>query len=278
MTIPPAHLVHAHGMAMPALGLGTYRANGAECVEAVRTAIAVGYRHIDTARMYDNEVEVGEGIRASGIRREELFVTTKVWWTDIAEGDLQRAAEASLKRLDLAYVDLLLIHWPNPAVPVSDSIKALCAMKARGLAKHIGMSNFTVALLAEAHRHATEPLASLQAEYHPTLDQSKLRAAAASYGMAWTSYCPIGKGAEFDLPTIQEISARHGKTPAQIILRWQIQQPGTAAIPKSANPGRIAENLAVFDFALSDAEMAQISALARPGSRIVSPAFAPAWD
>lgn len=273
-----APLVHGKGIAIPAIGLGTFRAEGELCAEAVQWALDSGYRHIDTAAMYGNEQFVGEGIRASTVKRNEIFVTTKVWWTDIADGLLQAAAEASLKRLDLDHVDLLLIHWPNPAVPLRSSIDALCKVKRAGLAKAIGVSNFTVAMLDEAAALTTEPLSMLQAEYHPRLDQSKLRAAAARHGMLWTSYCPIGKGNVFDDPVVKDLAAKYDRPPSQIVLRWQVQQPGTVAIPKSVTPSRIRENIGVFDFALTDAEMAAISGLKRPDGRIVSPAFAPAWD
>ncbi len=276
MTLAP--LVHGKGVSIPAIGLGTFRAEGEQCAEAVQWAIDAGYRHIDTAAMYGNEQFVGEGVRASATKRSELFVTTKVWWADIADGVLQATAEASLRRLDMDHVDLLLIHWPNPQVPMRSSIDALCKAKRAGLAKAIGVSNFTVAMLEEANALATEPLSMLQCEYHPMLDQSKLRAAAAKHGMLWTSYCPIGKGVGFGEGLLQDLAAKYGKTPAQIVLRWQVQQPGTVAIPKSVTPSRIKENIAVFDFALTDEEMRAVSGLARPGSRLVNPAFAPAWD
>ncbi len=273
-----APLVHAKGFAIPAIGLGTFRAEGETCAEAVQWAIDAGYRHIDTAAMYGNEQFVGEGIRASTIKRAELFVTTKVWWTDIADGLLQASAEASLRRLDLDHVDLLLIHWPNENVPQRSSIDALCKVKRAGLAKAIGVSNYNVAMLDEAVSLATEPLSVLQCEYHPMLDQSKLRAAAARHGMVWTSYCPLGKGVGLEQGIIQDLARKYGRSPAQIVLRWQVQQPGTVAIPKSVTPSRIRENLAVFDFSLADDEMQAISRLARPDGRIISPSFAPAWD
>jgi diketogulonate reductase-like aldo/keto reductase len=273
-----APLVHGKGIAIPAIGLGTFRAEGEVCAQAVQCALEAGYRHIDTASMYGNEQFVGDGLRASSVRRKDLFVTTKIWWTDIAGDRLEAAAEESLKRLSLDHVDLLLIHWPNPQIPLRSSIDALCRVKRAGLAGSIGVSNFTVAMLDEAVALASEPLSMLQAEYHPRLDQSKLRAAAARHGMLWTSYCPIGKGNLFDDPVVTGLASKYGRTPSQIVLRWQMQQPDTVAIPKSVTPSRIRENIAVFDFALTDAETAALSALKRPDGRIVSPAFAPAWD
>ena len=271
-------VIDANGARIPALGLGTFRSEGEVCVRAVSEAIRVGYRHIDTARMYGNEREVGEGLRASGVPRDEVFVTTKVWFEDIADGDLQRSAEASLRRLGLDAVDLLLIHWPNRAVPLESSIKGLCDARRRGLARHIGVSNHPAALLDRAVALATEPLVANQCEYHPTLDQSKVIAACRKHGMAFTSYTPLGKGRDTEDAVVTEIAKRHGRAPSQIVLRWHVQQPGVAAIPKSSDPGRIAENFGIWDFSLSEDEMSRISALARPGGRVVNPAFAPEWD
>lgn len=276
--MPTAHLVEANGARIPAIGLGTFRLEGEACAEAVKTALDLGYRHIDTARMYGNEEAVGEGIRASGVPRDEIFVTTKVWWEDIAPGNLQRSAEGSLKRLDLAAVDLLLIHWPNRGVPLKGSIAALCETRTRGLARNVGVSNFPSAVLREALGLASEPLVANQVEYHPRLDQSAVLAATRENGMALTAYCPLGKGELANASEIVEIAKRHGKTPAQIVLRWHVQQPGVVAIPKSGDAGRIAQNLDVFDFTLDEADMAALFALARPDGRLIDPAFAPDWD
>jgi diketogulonate reductase-like aldo/keto reductase len=271
-------LVHANGAAIPAIGLGTWPMKGEEAARAVASALKTGYRAVDTAAMYGNEEAVGEGLRASGVPRADVFVTSKVWYTDLAPGALQRSAEASLKRLGLEQVDLLLIHWPNADIPLEGSIAALCDARRRGLARHVGVSNFPVALLERAVALATEPLVSNQCEYHPHLDQKKVMAACGRHGLAFLSYAPIGKGAVLDEATVRDIAARHGRTPAQVVLRWHVQQDGVAAIPKSANPKRIAENLDVFGFALSDDEMCAISGLARPDGRMVAPAWSPAWD
>jgi diketogulonate reductase-like aldo/keto reductase len=271
-------LVHANGAAIPAVGLGTWPMKGEEAARAVARALETGYRAIDTAAMYGNEEAVGEGLRASGVPRADVFVTTKVWYTDLAPGALQRSAEASLKRLGLAQVDLLLIHWPNAEIPLEGSIAALCDAKRRGLAKHVGVSNFPVALLERAVALATEPLAANQCEYHPHLDQTKVIAACRRHGLAFLSYAPIGKGAVLEEPAVRAIAARHGRTPAQVVLRWHLQQDGVGAIPKSANPKRIAENFDVFGFTLSDEDTRAISGLTRPDGRLVAPAWSPAWD
>ena len=275
---PLAPLVRANGAAIPALGLGTWAARGGDCAAAVAHALKVGYRHIDTAAMYGNEEEVGEGMRVAGVPRDEVFVTTKVWPSDIGWGALQRSAEASLRRLGLDAVDLLLIHWPNPAIPLADSIRALCDARRQGLARHVGVSNFPVVMLEEALRLAEAPLVANQCEYHPHLDQSKLLAACRRHGLAFAAYCPLGRGTLVADGTVQAIAAARGRTPAQVLLRWHVQQEGVIALPKSANPARIAENFSIFDFTLSDAEMARLSGLAHARGRVVDIGGAPAWD
>jgi diketogulonate reductase-like aldo/keto reductase len=276
--MPLAPLVHANGAAIPALGLGTWRLNGEECVQVIQWAFEAGYRHIDTAAMYGNEEAVGAGIRGGGLPRDEVFVTTKVWHDDLASGDLERSAEASLKRLRLEAVDLLLIHWPNLRIPLRGTIEALCRVKRGGLARHIGVANFTAALLDEAVALASEPLVTNQCEYHPYLDQSPVLAACRKHGLSFTSYSPLGRGAELTDPVINKIAAAHGRTPAQIMLRWHVQQPGVIAIPKSSDRQRLTQNMGIFDFALSDSEMRAVSGLARRDGRLISPAWSPSWD
>ncbi|GGC57786.1 aldo/keto reductase [Chelatococcus reniformis] len=270
--------VHANGAAIPCLGLGTWQSSGDEGARAVEAALRTGYRHVDTAAAYRNEEQVGAALRASGVPRGEIFLTTKVWYDRIGKDDVQRAAEASLKRLGLEYIDLLLIHWPNPDYTLADTMAGLSAVRREGLARNIGVSNFTVALMDEAVRHAAEPLATNQCEYHPYLDQTPVINACRAYGMAFTSYSPIGRGALLQDATIVRIAEQHGRTPAQIVLRWHIQQPGVVAVPKSVTPARIAENLAVFDFELGPAEMDAIFALRRRDGRTISPSWAPTWD
>jgi diketogulonate reductase-like aldo/keto reductase len=276
--MPLAPLVHANGAAIPALGFGTWRLSGDDCIQVIAAALAAGYRHLDTAAMYDNEEAVGAGLRAGGVARDEVFVTTKVWHDDLAAGDLERSAEASLKRLRLEAVDLLLIHWPNLRIPLRGTIDALCRVKRRGLARHIGVANFTVALLEEAVALASEPLVTNQCEHHPYLDQAPVLAACRKHGLSLTSYCPLGRTAVLSDPVIGKIAAAHGRTPAQTVLRWHVQQPAVIAIPKSGDRRRLVENISIFDFALSDEEMRAISALARADGRIISPAWSPPWD
>ncbi len=277
ITVP---VIKANGASIPQVGFGTMRQKGDPGAQATKDAIDVGYRHIDTAANYGNEEDVGRGIKASGIKREELFVVTKVWTTNLNEGVLQTSAEESLKKLGLSYVDLLLIHWPNAAVPMKESITALCATKKRGLTRHIGVSNHTIAMVEQAVEIATEPLVCNQFENHPHLDQSRIMAVSKKHGLAFVAYCPLGRadvGGVMAEPVIQEIAKAKGRTPAQVSLRWNIQQ-GNVVIPGSGKKERLAENLSVFDFTLSDDEMKKISALARPNGRVVNPPHAPKWD
>ena len=188
------HTINANGANIPSIGLGTWTLKGSDCTDIVQAAIETGYRHIDTAAMYDNEDDVGLGIARSGAPRNDLFVTTKVWHSDLAAADLRRSAERSLERLGLEYVDLLLIHWPNPAIPLAESIDALNAARDDGLARNIGVSNFPTALLAQAISLTKHPLAVNQVEYHPKLDQTKVLGACRAAGMATVSYCPLGRG------------------------------------------------------------------------------------
>jgi len=273
-------IISANGAQIPQVGYGTMRQKGDAGAEVTKAAIDIGYRHIDTAANYGNEEDVGRGIKASGIKREELFVVTKVWFVNIADGKLQQSAEDSLKKLGLDYVDLLLIHWPNPEVPIKESITALCQTKQRGLTRHIGISNFTTSMVDEAVAATSEPIVCNQFEYHPHLDQSKVMAKSKSHGMAFVAYCPIGRadvGGVISEPVIQEIAKAKGRTPAQVALRWNIQQ-GNVVIPGSSNPKRIKENFEIFDFELSADEMAKVSGLSIPNGRTVNPPHAPKWD
>lgn len=267
----------ANGANIPLLGLGTWEIRGDVCRRVVQQAIAFGYRHIDTAQAYDNEREVGEGIRNSGLPREQLHVTTKVWWTQLAPADLLRSTRESLHRLRLDYVDLLLIHWPNTAVPLDQTIAALCKAKRDGMAKHIGVSNFTTALIDKAVQYSTEPIATNQVEMHPYLDQSKVIASCRANGISVTAYSPIVRGKAGDDPVLTKIGRVHSKSAAQICLRFLVQQ-GVIAIPRTSKIERLTENSEIFDFALSPAEMADIHGLARPDGRLVSPSWAPEWD
>jgi diketogulonate reductase-like aldo/keto reductase len=206
-----------------------------------------------------------------------VFVTTKVWWNRLTPGDFEKSVEESLGKLGMSAVDLLLIHWNNPQVPVKDSVGALCKVKRAGLTRHIGVANFTVPLLDEAVAAASEPLVTNQIEVHPYLDQSKVAAACRRHGMSITAYCPLARGKIPGDETLGRIGKAHGKSASQAALRWLIQQ-GMIVIPRTSRPERLAENLAIDDFTLNAAEMAEIGKLARPDGRLVSPPHAPKWD
>jgi len=267
----------AHGAEIPAIGFGT--SSLGDCGEIVATALKVGYRHIDTAWKYGTERGVGEGMRVSGVPRSEIFLTTKVSHEFLRADDFARSVDESLKTLGVDFVDLLLVHWPNPEIPLSEPIPGLARAKRQGLTRHIGVANFNIAMLDEAIRLCPEPLVNLQAEYHAHLDQTKLIEACRRRGLIFTAYCPLGRGRPLRDPVLANIAARKGRPLAQIALRWLVQQGNIIPIPRSSNPARMAENLGVFDFALSEEEMKRIATLKRPDGRIADPAGrAPAWD
>jgi diketogulonate reductase-like aldo/keto reductase len=275
------NVVEANGAKIPAIGLGTMTLKGDVCVAAVKTALQLGYRHIDTAERYGNEAEVGEGLaqglRAAGLAREDVFLTTKVYQDKLAPADFQRSFDESLQKLKLPWVDLLLIHWPNPKVPLAETLGVLCRAKRDGRARHVGVANFTTALLQDAVKLASEPLVTNQIEVHPFLDQSKVLAACRHHGLAVTAYCPIARGKVPGNAVLERIGKGHGKSSSQVALRYLVEQ-GIVPIPRTANPDHLAANLAVFDFKLSDAEMAEIGKLKQPDGRVVNPPHAPKWD
>jgi 2,5-diketo-D-gluconate reductase B len=264
----PVPIVEAGGAKIPLLGLGTWELRGRSCVRIVEQALRLGYRHIDTAEIYDNEREVGEGLHASGINRGDVFVTTKVWPEHFAPRELERAARESLSRLRLREVDLLLLHWPNSRIPLADTLGALCKAKRDGLTGHIGVSNFTVALMEQAVQLTTEPLVCDQIEYHPFLDQSKVIAACRKHDMAVVAYSPIARGKVRGDRVLARIGAAHNKTAAQVSLRFLVQQ-NIVVIPRTSKVERLSENAAIFDFKLSRQEMTEIATLARRDGRIV---------
>lgn len=267
----------SHGAAIPAVGFGTSSIGG-DCGEIVAQALAAGYRHIDTAQKYGTERGVGAGIRASGVPREDIFLVTKVSHEYLRAADFERAAEGCLKDLGQSYVDLLLVHWPNAAIPLAETMTALGKVKRRGLTRHVGVANFNLAMLDDAIALCPEPIVNLQTEVHPYLNPVKVLAGCAARGVVVTGYCPLGRALLIDDPVIGAIARERGRTPAQVALRWSIQM-GVAPLPRSSNEQRIAQNLDVFGFTLSAAEMARISALQRPGAKIANPAGrAPVWD
>jgi len=264
-------------MTMPALGLGTWAMRGAECQAAVESALGLGYRHIDTAEMYGNEVEVGAAVNASTLPRGEIFLTTKIWH-DKPDGARFRAAFAqSLERLRQPYVDLLLIHWPSPELNLASVLTALAHIHAEGLARAVGVSNFPTALLKQALALDIAPIACLQVEQHAMLSQQKLLDITQPAGIVMTSYTPLGKGEVLEHPVLAEIAVRHGATPAQVALAWLLAKPLVAAVPKAASAARQAENLGAAEITLGADDLAAIAALPK-NRRFVNPGFAPIWD
>ena len=271
------HAVEANGVQIPTVGLGTWQLSGRSGARVIEQALRLGYRHIDTAKNYGNEREVGEALRASGVPREEVFVTTKVPHVDLAPASLERAVKQSLASLRLTDVNLLLVHWPNARIPLPETMGAMCKMKREGYARHIGISNFTVALVEEAVKLSSEPIAVNQIEWHPYLDQSKVRAACARHGIAITAYSPIAQGQAAGDDTLARIGRSHGKTAGQVSLRWLVQS-GAIVIPRTSRVERLSENMAIFDFEFSAGEMAEIGGLARRDGRVVNAGWAPDWD
>ena len=273
------NVVEAKGARIPLLGLGTWELRGRACSRLVEQALRLGYRHIDTAQLYENEREVGDGLRASGIARADVFITTKIWPSHFAAPALARAAKERLAELRLTEVDLLLLHWPNPRVPLSETVGALCKVKRDGLARHIGVSNFTVAMIEEANALTTEPLVCNQIEVHAFLDQSKVVAACRKHGMAVVAYSPIARGNAKDDAVLTRIGRAHGKSSVQVALRFLVQQQ-IAVIPRTSKLDRLEENAAIFDFELSRDEIAEIGKLATSDGRIVNYSYSgsPSWD
>ncbi|WP_377295765.1 aldo/keto reductase [Rhizobium sp. SGZ-381] len=274
------HTVTANGAHIPALGFGTFRMPGADILRILPKALELGFRHVDTAQIYGNEAEVGQVIAGSGIARSDIFLTTKVWVDKYAKADFAASVNESLKKLKTDYVDLLLLHWPQSDVPLSERMESLNAVKKAGKVKNIGISNFNIAMMEEAAKLSEAPIATNQVEFHPYLDQSKLLQAAREKGIALTAYYLMADGKVPNDPLLKDIGARHGKTAAQVVLRFAVQQEGIIALSKTATESRLAENYDIFDFTLSADEMAAIEGLARPDGRIVNPGHLrpPHWD
>jgi len=271
MTVQPRLAFPQDAGAIPALGFGTSPLTGGLSTDTVLAALKAGYRHIDTARKYGTEPAVGEAMRASGLARDDIFLTTKVSHENLRACDFVRSVDDSLAALKVDYVDLLLVHWPNPEIALAETMLALAKAKRQGIARHIGVANFNTTLLDQAIKLCPEPLAALQAEYHPILDQSKLLAAARQHKLVFIAYCPLARGRLFGDSVLAEIAEKRRRSIAQIALRWLLQQ-NVAAIPFSSKPQRIADNFNVFDFTLTDDEMNRIAALKRSDGRVANPA------
>lgn len=268
----------ANGADIPKLGFGTWQLEDEDATRGVAHALKTGYRHIDTAQIYGNEKEVGAGLHQAGVPREDIFLTTKVWRDKFKDGDLQASVKESLDKLKTDYVDLLLLHWPVPEVPLDETMQAMNDVLDSGLVTHIGVSNFTVDLLDEARAHSKAPLAVNQVEYHPFLDQSAVLNACRSAGLSMTAYSPIGQGKVFEDEVIKEIASKHGVSPAQIALRWLVDQDSVVAIPRSSSEAHIESNFKISEIDLSEEETGRIDALRSPQGRLIDPDWAPDWD
>lgn len=273
------HSVSANGANIPALGFGTFRMPDADVHRILPQALKLGFRHVDTAQIYKNEAAVGEVLHSSGIPRADIFLTTKVWVDRVGHDAFLASVDESLTKLKTDYVDLLLLHWPQSEMPLADRMGGLNALRQAGKVKNIGISNFSTALMAEAVRLSDAPVVTNQIEYHPYLDQTKVIEAARKTGMSITAYYLMADGKVPQDAVLKEIGANHGKTAAQVVLRWAVQQKDVIALSKTATESRLQENFDIFDFALSEEEMAAIHKLARPDGRIVNPGhLAPQWD
>lgn len=269
--------IETQGISMPKLGLGTFGMTGDPCRVAVESALAMGYRHIDTAEMYGNEEPVGAGIAAAGIKRSELHVTTKVWHDHLAGDALLHAFDASLGRLKLDYVDLYLVHWPSPGMDLPAIMATLVRLKEEGRIRALGVANFTLPMLRQAIEEIGAPVACNQVEYHVYLDQSAVLGYLRSKSVPLVAYCPVARGRPAEDPVLARIAEKHGVTAMQVALKWLLDQDGVSAIPKA---GRIASqraNLDAWNIALDDDDRQAIAGLPKD-QRLVNPAFGPQWD
>ncbi|MBD0273088.1 MAG: aldo/keto reductase [Acetobacteraceae bacterium] len=264
------------GGEMPKLGLGTWPMRGAECRRAVESALAMGYRPIDTAEMYGNEADIGAAIAASGLPRGELFVTTKVWWDHLTPSGIRAACEASLARLRLDRADLYHIHWPSPDMDLDAALGAMARLKEDGLARAVGVCNFPPGLLRRALGTGA-PIACVQVEHHVYLSQERLLAVARPAGIPLVSYSPTAKAAGETDPVLQGIARKHGRTPTQVALAWLLEQDGVAAIPKAASEANQRANLEAVSLRLDDEDRRAIAGLPK-NRRLVDPDFAPEWN
>jgi 2,5-diketo-D-gluconate reductase B len=270
-------MITTRGLRMPKLGLGTWRLKDEAAREAVERALSLGYRHIDTAEMYGNETEVGAAIAGARLPRDDIHLTTKVWWEHLTPDGITAALEASLKRLQTDHVDLYLIHWPSPDMDLPAALMTLVRLQEQGLTRAIGVSNFPVALLKRAVEEIGAPIAVNQVEYHVLLGQGPVLDYARAHDVAVTAYCPIAQGKLADHEELGVIARKHGVTPPQVALKWLLDQPGVAAIPKAARRESQIANLEAMKLELDDSDRAAIAMLPKT-QRMVNPGFAPVWD
>jgi 2,5-diketo-D-gluconate reductase B len=269
--------IETQGIKVPKLGLGTFKLTGEACTAGVETALKLGYRHIDTAEMYGNEAEVGAGIKAVGLPRGDLHVTTKVWHENLAPDAIKRAFDASQTKLGLDVIDLYLVHWPSKAMNLAAVLETLIQFKDEGRIRALGVANFPVALMKQAVEEIGAPVACNQVEYHALLDQSKLLAYLRSKSIPLVAYCPLGQGRLADNKAMKTIASKHGVSAAQVALKWLLDQDGVAAIPKASRKESQQANLDALRVTLDDDDRMAIAGLPKD-QRLVNPAFAPEWD
>jgi 2,5-diketo-D-gluconate reductase B len=265
------------GISLPRLGLGTFRMQGDVCRAAVESALGLGYQHIDTAEMYANEEAIGPAIAASGVARQDLHVTTKVWHENLAPDAIRRAFDTSLKKLQLDHVDLYLVHWPSPNMNLPAVMETLMKLKEEGRTRAIGVANFNIALLKQAVEDIKAPIACNQIEYHVMLDQTPVRKYLASKSIPLVAYCPLAQGRAATNETLMAIGKKHDASAAQVALKWLLDQDGVAAIPKASRAESQRVNLGALDVKLDDDDRKAIASLPKD-QRFVKPGFAPAWD
>ncbi len=265
------------GLSLPRLGLGTFRMQGDVCRVAVESALALGYRHIDTAEMYGNEDAIGAAIASSGVARKDLHITTKVWNENLSPDAIRRAFDASLKKLRLDQVDLYLVHWPARNMNLAAMFETLMKLKEQGRTRAIGVANFNIALLKTVVEEIKAPVACDQVEYHVFLDQTPLRKYLAAKSIPLVAYCPLAQGRATTDETLMAIGRKHGATAAQVALKWLLDQDGVAAIPKASRAESQKANLGALHIGLDDVDRAAIAGLLK-NKRFVNPGFAPAWD
>lgn len=271
------HIVNAQGLNMPKLGLGTWPMLGEACTRAVEQALALGYRHIDTAAAYNNEDAVGQALVNSHTPREQIHVTSKVWWDQLQPDAMRYSMDRSLKALHSDYIDLFMIHWPSTDWDLPRTIETLVSFKEQGLARNIGVANFPLPLLRKVVEELGAPLSAIQVEYHVLLGQNALLDYARRHDLALTAYSPLARNKVSDIPAIQQIAVKHGVLPTQVALKWLLDQPNVAAIPKASSETNQLANLAAFTVNLDDQDRALIAGLSKR-ERQVSPDFAPVWD
>jgi 2,5-diketo-D-gluconate reductase B len=268
-------VAEAQGAAIPKIGFGTWQLTGPQCVEAVRDALELGYRHVDTARVYDNERDIGRAVAESGVDREEVWITTKVWHDDLTRDRLHASVENSLLDLQTDYVDLVLVHWPSEEVPLEETFAEMARLRDRGRIRHLGVSNFPAGMLERAVELA--PILCDQVEYHPGLAQERLLALADRRDLVIGAYAPFAHGEILEDPVLAETGDAHGKSPGQVALRWLIEQERVVAIPKAASHENRVANLDVFDFQLTPEERQRIDSLPKDRRRFDT-SWAPDWD